>query len=505
VTAGGDSIAELFTLPPTGTPPWASADHSYAGWVPTVLGHLAFSMVGTHACSPRFHCFNRDTSDHKRRIVAVHQRRTAQDYMISGDVLRHVRRQVSHDCLILAETASAKTPFANADEAYETPDDKGVLVGVVLVIPDEKQSHIRKKRKALLGDLISSIEDEETDPNSFTANCIQRIDDARIDGVAILQLRFALFRTGELRIWFGLKDFFGREVHSGAVPPSQAELELAEALPPQTYFFVKDAAHRHYHHEPDSDQLLPLTTLTKATSEDEHRHNELRWRRETLWGLARVVSQYRRNNSLHDFKKARGVLAYADAFQSTLARVIRRPLIEADVEHHKELTVYDFAHTKASVDALEGLESWRKSGLIQLFATMIGVILSSLALWAGAVQIYPVLCDAKAKGVDQCPEISSGDTIKVVQMVAEHPLAFSGSVTIIGVFAFIWLIRDITFLPYGQKLQRLLSTLSKATGASAARRLGDFAGWVISILILAAMCGIIGWFAISRAILMLTN
>lgn len=420
--------------------------------------------------------------------------------------MRPLRPQVSHDCFIVAETAGAKTPFPlEGEKSYETFDEQGVLTGVVLVLPEERQKPVKVRRKAYLNGLIDLIEDEATPATNLTRTILDRTSAARISGVAVLQLRFALFRTGEFRLWFSMKDLLGREVHSGAVPPSDDEIKLADALPPQVFFLVKDAAHKHYHHEPDSDQLLPLTKMEHARTPEAHRQNEISWRRETLWGLARVISQYRRNDALYDYKKAMGVLAYADAFQSTLARVARPMAMEAEIEDHKELTVYDFAHTKASVEAMEGLASWRKSGLIQLFAAMFGGILSSLALWAGAVQIYPIMCEPLKATKNPCPPTVSPDSIEVVHKVADHPLVFTGSVVILGMAIFMLILRDISFVPFGSKLKRLLSPLAKAAGASLARKAGDKVGYYLALSILAFLSGLFGFFAYLRALHMLTN
>jgi hypothetical protein len=407
--------------------------------------------------------------------------------MVSGNTLRFFRPQVSQDFFIIGETASAKTPFVNEHGTYDTADAQGVLVGVILAIPEERNKNIKPKRKALLKALIDEIEDEYTPADGLTASLSETVADARLEGVGVFQLRFALFRTGELRIWFGLKDMLDREVHSGAVPPSPEEMELAKALPSQAYYFVKDAAHLHYHHEPDSDQILPLTRLVKPTTPEEHNENELSWRREALWGLARVVSQFRRNNDLYDFKKAQGVLAYADAFQSTLARVMRPETLEGDSVEHKDLTLYDFAHTRTSVEAMESLASWRRSGWIQLFATMIGVILSCLALWAGAVQIRPIICAGIPKGELQCPEVARSSTVDVILWVSNHPLVFTGTIFILSVAVFVLILRDLTFVPLGRQFKRLLSPLAKAIGVTLARRTSDVAGYALSIFFLTSL------------------
>ena len=188
-----------------------------------------------------------------------------------------------------------------------------------------------------------------------------------------------------------------------------------------------------------------------------------------------------------------------------MARVARPMVLQDDIVDHKDLTVYDFAHTRASVEAMEGLASWRKSGWIQLFAAMFGGILSSLALWAGAVQIYPVMCEPLEKSKTPCPPAVSTGSIDVVHKVAEHPLVFTGSIVILGMAIFMLILRDLTFVPFGSKVKRLLSPLAKAAGASLARRTGDKIGYFLALLILAAISLIFAYLAYLRAIHMLTN
>ena len=443
-------------------------------------------------------------------MVAVHQKRTTQDY-IAPEAVQLARPQASQDYLLIARTNPADTPYFLDGKLMQARDDQGVLVGQIIVVPRDRNPIKKRRRKSLLADLKLLLDrqvDPSVDPNNIIDAIRDRIGRARIDGVACLAMSVAMFRTGEVRIWFDLEQFLGREVHEQAIPPSPEELKLADLLAPQAYFFVKDITHLHYHHEPDSDQLLPLTRLMPVSEATEHAANELKWRRETLWGLARVVSQFRRRNTLYDFKKVLGVLAYADAFQSTLAMIWRKELLEQDMERHTRLSRYDFAHTRSSVEAMESLASWRRSGGLQLFAIMAGVVLSSLTLWAGAIQIRPIVCPPptiqKSNLPPICPPFHYQRAVTVISWVTENPVLFTSVVFVLGFAVFILVFRDITFVPFGKRLQRALSRVSKAFGATASRMakqdsaFADWIGYLSSLLVLGMTLGGSVWLAINR-------
>jgi hypothetical protein len=490
--------------------PWLDSPYSYAGWVPTITGHLSFSLIGGPRVSPRCRTFNRPAAGGPVRLIAIHQRRTAQDYILAPGTLQLARPQTTQDYILVARTWPADTPYFYDGKIKQARDDQGVLFGNILVVPRDRNPIIKRRRKIFLTDLQALLDrqmDPNADPDGTMDEIHRRIDQGRLDGIACLAMEVALFRTGEVRIWFDLEHFLGRQVHTQAIVPSAEELKLAELLAPQAYFFVKDITHVHYHHEPDSDQLLPLTRLLPVQCADDHDANELIWRRETLWGLARVVSQFRQRNKLYDFKKVMGVLAYADAFQSTLAMVWRRQTLNEDMELHTRLSRYDFAHTRSSVEAMDSLAAWRRSGWLQFFAIMIGVLFSSIALWAAAMQIRPIVCPelgGAGKSPLTCPPFHHPHAVVAVEWVTANPLYFTGFVLLIGFGAFILVIRDITFVPFGKRLQRALSRVSKAVGASTSRvaqqdsAFADWLGYLSSLAVLGLSLAGAAWLAVHR-------
>lgn len=489
--------ATLYPFPTAGALPWLSNPYCFAGWVPTISGHLSFSLIGGPEVTPRCRTFNRPISAVPARLMAVHQRRTVQDYVAAPRTIRAVRPQTCQDYVLVARTGFAQIPYFQDGKLEHALDEQGVLFGNVIVLPPEKDPTTQQRREKFFRELRSELDrqtDLTADPEVVIDSIIDLVETARVDGVSCLALEFALFRTGEVRIWYSLEHLLGRQVHPQAIPPSPEELELAEAIAPQVYFFIKDVTHIHYHHEPDSDQLLPLTRLRPVLVPSDHDANELSWRRETMWGLARVVSQFRRRNKLYDFKRVMGLIAYADAFQATLASIWRRQTLDTKMETHGRLSRYDFAHTKSSVEAMESLATWRKSGGLQFFAIMAGVILSSVALWAGAIQVRPILCPPPAKGVAAavgCETLLQPRVVSGITWVVQNPIPFTLLIFLFGYAAFILVFRDITFVPLGKRMHRFFSRVSKAVGTTVSRWLGqdsalaDWLGYIATLLVLA--------------------
>jgi hypothetical protein len=476
----------LFDFPSSGLPPWSIPPYSYAGWVPTISGHLSFSLVGTDDLRPRCRTLNRSTTDNRRRVVIVHQRRVAVDYPMPNWLTAMVRPSAVQDYLLIGNTASARTSARVSEGTTTVEDSQGILTGLVIVLPKNRNPISKRRRRALLSKIDKLLNDGALDGSAQMGEVRSAIRTAHLDGVLVLSMRFALFRSGEFRLWYDLKEFLGREVHAQAIPPNEVELKSAEAVAPHAYYFVKDITHRHYHHDRETDQLLLLSRLQPASSGNSHEENELRWRRETLWGLARIVAQFRRKNNLDDHKRARGILAYADAFQSSLGVVWRSRDLAGKFENHKRLPLYDFAHTRGSVQSLEDVVTWQKTGLMQFIAIMVGIFLSSLALWGAAIQVRPVVCQVPGSQATnsylKCEPLGSSLSSEVAIWVADSPLAFISILLVMGFALFSIFIKSPRFFRPGRWIHIGLARLSKAFGASVARtsreKFGEAADWV---------------------------
>lgn len=482
--------------PASGVHPWCGASHAFAGWIPNVSGHLSFNQVDPRG---RQSTYNNQVDLARPRTVVAHRTRLAQDYPWWDWIVRAFRPQARQDFLLLAESGPAKTPLIKDGKVEEAGDEHGALYGVLLVLPsDDDEASERKRRDLLRGvdahisaALVRRAEGATIPGERLAHDVLHRVDAVRAD-VAAHAMRFAVFRTGECRIWFEMGEFLGRDVI--AAPPSAAEAFTAEKLPEQAYYFVKDLLHAHYHHDPSSDQILPLTRLDPATTPDDVRRNEVRWRYVSLRGLVRVVVELRQGRSLQGHKRALGIIAYATAFQAVLAKAIRTSGGTKAFADDGELIAYEFASLEKSIEATDHSVESVTTSRLQLFAIEVGILLSALALWAGAVQIQPILCASKDIA---CPKIGPGPIVSFVNVVVANPLGFTGSLLALGFLLFVAFFRGTGAIPYAERFVRFLKGLADATAAQIAKttRGSDTLGWILSLALLGAVIWQAGRFA----------
>lgn len=493
---------ELFRLPSSGVYPWTEADYAYAGWVPNVSGHLSFNLIDPHSKDPTY---NHQSDLSVPRTVAVHRVRLAQDYPFPDFLVKLFRRSAAQDFVLLAESSRVGTPYFVDDELQEADDANGLLMGVVAVLPRDDAGETRRDRKDLLAaidDTIATAADERATcgPNAdrrIARELFGSMDRAR-EGIACYFLRFALFRTGELRIWFNLGDFLGRDLT--VAPADDMELTAAGHLAPQVYYFIKDLLHAHYHHDPHSDQLLPLTqTATQCVAVDQSR-SEAAWRNATLRGLTRVVVELRQGRSIAGHQQAKGIIAYATAFQTVLARVRRGRSIRDSHCAETRIIPYDFGNLAMSLDAKDASAQSAISARMQFFAIIVGIILSGLALWAGAVQIQPNLCTSLGTP-DACPKIGPGPIVSLVNWIVANPSTFLVILVTAGVFVFIAWFRGTNAFPWVEAGIRWLRRLSEALGVQISRWLHgmDLIGWFASLVSLGTIVFFAAKFAIHLA------
>ncbi|PZU09944.1 MAG: hypothetical protein DI606_13425 [Sphingobium sp.] len=154
----------------------------------------------------------------------------------------------------------------------ERPEENGALCGAILVVPRDSDAAASRSRKSYLAEIDRAIDAalaQASEVGTVTDLLIDNLSETVLKRTAQAQAmvvchvaQFALFRTGELRIWFEDGLFVGRD--TTADPLTAAEKLAAEYLPSQMYFFLKDITHRHYHHDPETDQLLKLALLIAA-------------------------------------------------------------------------------------------------------------------------------------------------------------------------------------------------------------------------------------------------
>lgn len=495
-------MADPFRLPASGAFPWTGADYAYAGWVPNVSGHLSFNLIDPQSKHPTF---NHQPRLDCPRLVAAHRARLAQDYPFFDWLVKLFRRSARQDFILVAQSVRVVTPFFLGDSLEHSDDANGALSGLVAVIPTDAAWstcwRIRRTLKAIdrqISDAVADKADGAPDPGQgLPADILAELGHIR-GSIACYFLRFALFRTGELRIWFDLADFLGRDIV--AEPPTPRELVAADHLAPQAYYFIKDLVHAHYHHIADSDQLLPLTETPRPADAAAHQDNEVGWRYATLRGLARVVVELRQGRSIAGHQQAKGVIAYAQAFQTVLARITRGR--EAQIKHKicDEIIPYDFSNLTMSLDATDASAQSVMSARLQLFAIVVGIVLSGLALWAGAVQIQPILCTS-LDAVASCPKIEPGPVVSIVNDIVANPSAFLIVLFALGMVPFILFFRGLNAIPWAERGIRWLRRLTEAVGAQVSRWLrgNDIVGWLVSLAMLGGLTLYVAHLAIKAA------
>jgi hypothetical protein len=467
-----------------------AARPEYAAWVPTSSGHHSFSAVGTYLVGGDAVCYNnmdrRTLRESLLGVVAAQRRISRRD---TSSILRWIARwlgplllfamrkrledlpeslavwiaagYVQHFFLVGSPNPAASPYFDPEQRLRHRDDRRGVLEGRVYIVLNEADRGRRREQDELLEQLFADIEAaNHAYGNRVPEEGWSERFAARIAPVSQVELGFRLYRTGELRLELL------RQPGRGA----EADVE-AEIFSRHAYYFVRDCAHRHYHHKQTDDQLLPAIRIDLYG----HAEGETVWRREVLWALTRTAGQYRRENYLSARRQSLGVLAYADAFQATLARVRRR---DDRPEHHfvdPSLASFDFGHQKASTQVANDVTIWWRQGAWAAVGFGFATLLSLLGIWATVGRL--------AASGDWTP---SPGALWVIEIFYTNPFPF-----VAAALGFIWVLWDAT---YGDRsaYEFLFRTVlaiswpSKQPGIRAQRRLywATFGLAIIILLIL---------------------
>lgn len=441
---------------------------TFSGWVPTITGHLSFSLIGLGASAVKcvtanIECSNPDNLHVPIRHVAVSQRRITRDLPLTAWPIPIFKPWIASEFILIGSSQSASRPRLDSIPPADEPlalhhDNIGVLTGRVLVVPhhedatkaaQELVNKIRARAVAISNEFPRGTICGETE---FAAGFDQLLLDARREGVVAAEAGFELFRSGELRLTFSSEE--------GLVTQSAQDADGEDFIPDiakQIYYFIKDISHRHYHHDRSSDNLLPIS--------ETHRYDDENWRRETLWALARAVLETRRRNHLPGHKSALGILAYAEAFQQHLARVKR--LVDGNGFQRSEVgEIYDFSHTRSSLDATIDELSYRKSFFAQLQALAIGSVLAAAALWLTTYQVRSDLCDGITGCVAPMPPTWLRNALHFLLTRPLIPIAifFTG-----GVFYFEISRRSLQNIRTVRNIRWFVASWAGAAGASASR------------------------------------
>lgn len=382
----------------------------FVGWTPTVTGRLSFSRVGDAHAGDRTICNNTATEAGDGFLFGS-QTRTSRDGPFPALIMRWLGRTPDTHYLVNLRVAEAQLPVtapkAQADDPTKSPvnlerDHEGALVGDVIFFskgrflpksvetgitalrtlaregraPSCDQAKRRMKRDAgarLFGEIWSDLTDRFAKQE-------------KLPGFGRVGIR--LLRTGQCEVLVEETDLYtSREVKAaqalralGGTPDLQsAGFQVASAAAArQCFFFMRDLAHRHYHHDPHSDLLT--TTYAWSLENDEH------WRRETQYGLVRLAIAERRRDTAETFKRALGIIAYAEAFQKHLCGWAAR--FDAPPVRSSLAFAYDFASLRASIDASLKVRELKDGQRRQSFIFVFGFMVTCLGLVATGLRAH---------------------------------------------------------------------------------------------------------------------
>lgn len=367
--------------------PWPFEKH-FAGWIPCATGHLSFSLFGKerYFSTANISCGDPATDLAPTRHVFVAQRREAHDLLIPAWVLRHIIRyhRVASDYYLVAETEAATHPVQNGDKLNVFQDKLGCLKGKIFIVVDQATSKLHHKRNRFYKNSIRAAErthaqyvnqeDAFADSSIFTA-FMKDLSGAIADDLVALEFDVRIYRTGETRIHPVEESFPDNDYEGDAVA---SKCDYIRAMASQAYYFVKDAGHRHYHHNHKQDNALPI--MAASASDDES------WRRETMWSLVRAVLNSRRKPKIDDLCRAMGISAYASAFQCHLGGHRRSAGDFNKFELIDVTSEYDLEFLNSSLEARVRELNWVRTNRLNLFYAAIATVISTVALWLTSAQ-----------------------------------------------------------------------------------------------------------------------
>ncbi len=369
-----------------GSSGWANAARSYAGWVPNVGSHLSFSLIGadSHSIVKRLTRDHREPDGSVGRMVCLIDKRQTDDFLLPPELMRRLVPSVVQHFAMVAMTEPVQVPtgfkedhlraengFCVGKHVETDLDEQGALVGRVHILPHYAGSgqHLiqRWMIEEISGLLARPAPKTKAEQHALLAD-VERC--VRWRSPKAISIDFTLMRTGEIRLWY-----------------AQAYADLKEPdyvlAAKQAYFFIKDMAHQHVHHDPASDQITPLVKFEMLAQKPEKADTD--WRRRTLWNLAREAERQGKLRRLDKQREALGILAFADAFQKTLLPYRRDPADPAKFCPNDSVYGYDFNFIRESTKLRVDQMAAQRGAVAPMLSAMVAGAIAALALVSSLV------------------------------------------------------------------------------------------------------------------------
>ncbi|MCC5979617.1 MAG: hypothetical protein JJU21_16270 [Salinarimonas sp.] len=299
----------------------------YSAWVSTAVGRLSFRHVGDTDHPVRTNYANRvDPAD--IRYILVRQIRKLSDATFP----------LLTDTLTGRSGTFAFVLAAQSDKATSRNDAK--LIGRISIVPIKLYLRFLGKAVTTHPDtgIVAKVDEAISElhrlrsygPARSPEDDYSRIGDYLAQHVPI-HVEFMLARDGVVRM--NKPEF--RDASLGEESVNQAitiGVDYPRYLAEQAYFFLRDVAHAHQHHEPQTDTLLGL---------QETDPEDVEWRNRLLYALHHHVIGQRRIRNPEPLIRTQGVIAYARAFEACSTRAL----------HPKQLVTFEADALSQSVSA----------------------------------------------------------------------------------------------------------------------------------------------------------
>jgi hypothetical protein len=405
------------------TYPWEAATAAWVGWIPTVSGHLSFSLIGGSGSTDEPPIVNGDKPGLDGRVVLIQRRRRNRDFGYWSWVAANILRDTEQDYVLVAHTEAGARPEwdRQSNQINRIPDARGCLRGTVFWFPFRYDDDLRNDLQSTLSDLNREANRVESLHGDQKENALDAVEnwvrtklssitedvegDDQVAQQVAFKFEFALYRTGEFRLWY---------------ERNHVAVDELDGIARQVFYFLKDIAHTHSHHEPESDQIVHLAR-TKPGKYGTAADCESYWRNETQWGLSRVFEQLHRSTGIGAQRRALGMLAYADAFQGSLAQVMRVPGGNEEFCPDPNVALYDNQHRRESARAMLDYRAFRVGEKGQILLLVVTALLASAGLWYGFTSIRSILCPGAGAG---CLPLQAETSARVVSLIINSPMTF---------------------------------------------------------------------------------
>ncbi|MBB4362155.1 hypothetical protein GGD65_003180 [Bradyrhizobium sp. CIR18] len=262
----------------------------YVGWIPTVNGRLSFRHVGDTRRPTESIFANVDTG--QERIIVAYQRRPLSDILFPR--LIHWARDISGDFWFTLTAKSNNSPLL-ADQ----------ISGKIHVFKSREDWRARadKQLRKLIGELWQLRFESQINVPAQANLAFERARQVVEDG-ADIEIDFDLQRNGE--VYFSQPRFKEEALQRASEQFAEHDgHNIRKWVADQCYFFLRDAAHAHQHHEPSSDTILIL---------QDRKSDDVQWRKNVIYSLHYAIIRFKRDPDARSSLRAMGILAYCKSF-----------------------------------------------------------------------------------------------------------------------------------------------------------------------------------------------